>query len=608
MRRILTTLMILLVVIVAGLTALVLLINPNDFRAYMVQKVAERNGYQLVLEGPLRWHVWPQLSILSGRMSLTAPGATEPVVRADNMRLDVALIPLISHQLQVKQVMLKGAVIQLTPESEAINRQSAPVVPHDSMLPRFLASSHWSYDVQRLQLANSVLIFQHPDGEQLTIRDIQLKMAQDNQYRTALDFSGHINRNQRDLAFSCSANVQGADYPHSFKADISQLEWQLKGVELPVAGVSGQANGQLSWQGDQKKFSVDNFSLTANDSLIDGNFSVTTGGSAQWLLNLHAKTLNLENLLSTDVTPDSIALPADTAGGGRLRPVIADSDRKNDYDTLRAFNGHLTLTADELQWRGMKFSQLKSEFINQQGVLTVKQLQGELANGKLSLPGTFDVRGETPRAVFQPELHDVEIATLLNAFNYPLNVNGQLSLSGTFSGEKIDADDFRRHWQGNAGIQLQNTQTEGINFQQLIQQAIARNSDIEAGESDDNATRLDNLRGELKLASGELTLQNLTGHSALLALTGQGYLNLAQQLCDMQFNVRVVEGWKGDDKLINTFKQTTVPLRIYGPWDQLNYSLPVDQILRKQLQDEARQRVNDWMERNKNTQDDKSLK
>jgi hypothetical protein len=35
------------------------------------------------------------------------------------MRLDVALIPLISHQLQVK-VMLKGAVIQLTPQTEAV--------------------------------------------------------------------------------------------------------------------------------------------------------------------------------------------------------------------------------------------------------------------------------------------------------------------------------------------------------------------------------------------------------------------------------------------------------------------------------------------------------
>ncbi len=96
MRRILTTLMILLAVIVAGLTSLVLLVNPNDFRAYMVHEVAERSGYQLDLDGPLRWHVWPQLSILSGRMTLTARGAEEPVIRADNMRLDVALLPLLA--------------------------------------------------------------------------------------------------------------------------------------------------------------------------------------------------------------------------------------------------------------------------------------------------------------------------------------------------------------------------------------------------------------------------------------------------------------------------------------------------------------------------------
>lgn len=47
MRRFLTTLMILLVVLVAGLSALVLLVNPNDFRDYMVKQVAARSGYQL---------------------------------------------------------------------------------------------------------------------------------------------------------------------------------------------------------------------------------------------------------------------------------------------------------------------------------------------------------------------------------------------------------------------------------------------------------------------------------------------------------------------------------------------------------------------------------
>ncbi|MGQ7115567.1 hypothetical protein ACUOFC_61845, partial [Escherichia sp. TWPC-MK] len=49
MRRFLTTLMILLVVLVAGLSALVLLVNPNDFRDYMVKQVAARSGYQLQL-------------------------------------------------------------------------------------------------------------------------------------------------------------------------------------------------------------------------------------------------------------------------------------------------------------------------------------------------------------------------------------------------------------------------------------------------------------------------------------------------------------------------------------------------------------------------------
>ncbi len=84
-------------------------------------------------------------------------GAAEPVVRADNMRLDVALMPLISHQLQVKQVMLKGAVIQLTPKTEAVRGQDAPVVPHDNSLPLVAEDSGWSYDVRQLQVVDSVL-------------------------------------------------------------------------------------------------------------------------------------------------------------------------------------------------------------------------------------------------------------------------------------------------------------------------------------------------------------------------------------------------------------------------------------------------------------------
>ena len=609
MRRILTTLMILLAVVVAGLTALVLLVNPNDFRAYMVHKVAERSGYQLKLDGPLRWHVWPQLSILSGRMTLTAPGAAEPVVRADNMRLDVALLPLISHQLQVKQVMLKGAVIQLTPKTEAVRDLNAPVVPHDNTLPQVSEDSGWSYDVRKLQVVDSVLFFQHESGEQVTVRDIRLQMDQDQNHHATLDFSGRVNRDQRDLALSFSAEVQGGDYPHSLQAEITQLNWQLRGAELPANGISGQGSLQASWLEDQKKIGFDKLNLTANGSTISGSASVVLGEQADWKLNLHASTLNLDSLLThTETAGDSAASQQGQSQPRQMRPVIADSDIQQDYDSLRGFSAHMELTADRLQWRGMNFTQVKSDITNQQGLLTINQLQGELDGGLISLPGTLDARKDTAEASFQPKLDNVEIATILNAFNYSLNLTGKLSLAGDFSGQRIDADDFRRSWQGQAHLQMSDTRTEGLNFQQLVQQAVERSTNVQAQENYDNATRLDSMSSDLLLDKGEVTLKSLQGQSELMALTGQGSLNLLKEECDMRFNVRVLGGWKGEGKLIERLKQTAIPLRIYGKWQALSYSLQVDQILRKQLQDEAKQRLNDWVERNKNSQDGKDVK
>lgn len=609
MRRILTTLMILLAVIVAGLTSLVLLVNPNDFRAYMVHEVAERSGYQLELDGPLRWHVWPQLSILSGRMTLTARGAEEPVIRADNMRLDVALLPLLSHQLQVKQVMLKGAVIQLTPKTEAVRDSAAPVVPHDNTLPLAPEDRGWSYDVRQLQVADSVLFFQHENGEQVTVRDIRLQMEQDENHRATVDFSGRVNRDQRDLALNFSATVQGGDYPHSLKADFSQLSWQLRGAELPPDGINGQGSLQASWQEDSKTLRFDNLNLMASGSTLTGNGSVVLGERPDWSLDLHATTLNLDSLLaSSSPATDSSASQQGQSQTRPLRPVIADSDEREDYQSLRGFTGRMALSADQLQWRGLNFTQVQSEISNKQGLLTVSKMQGNLDGGQLSLPGTLDARGDTPQATFQPALQNVEIGSLIKAFNYSLSLTGKLSLTGEFSGARIDADDFRRRWQGQAQIQMTDTRTEGLNFQQLVQQAVERSTNVRAQENYDNATRLDAVSSQLTLDNGLVTLNRLQGQSDVMAMTGEGQLDLQKENCDMRFNVRVLGGWKGEGKLIDRLKQTAIPLRIYGDWQSLSYSLQVDQILRKQLQDEAKQRLNDWVERNKGSKESKDAK
>ncbi len=607
MRRLLTTLMILLVVIVAGLSALVLLVNPNDFRAYMVRQVEQRSGYQLSLEGPLRWHVWPQLSILSGRMSLTAPGASQPLVSSENMRLDVALLPLLSHQLQVRQVMLKGAVIQLTPRSEERKPKDAPVGPRGTMPPVPEREAGWSFDIAKLKVADSLLVFQHADDEQITVRNINLQMEQNDKKQAHVEFSSRINRDQRDLNLSVVADLDASNFPQNLSATVSQFSYQLKGADLPKEGISGGGAAQVSWIQPDKKLALSQLQLTANDSDLQGAVSVVLDEKPQWVADLKANQLNLDGLVATAVTNNAV-----TQLGQQLntlpRPVIATGMNEANYSSLRHFSAQVKLAANSVRWRGLEFTQVHSAIGNDAGLLSINELAGQFGKGSMSLPGELDARGDEPRLAFHPQIGNIEIGPILTAFDYPIALSGELSMQGEFSGDKLNAEAFRRSWQGKAAITMTDSRLTGMNFQQLIQQAVERsNGDVKAQQNYDNVTMLDHFSTDVTLNNGLLTLNNMDGNSAMLALKGVGTMDLVKEVCDTRFDVKVTGGWEGDSKLIEMLKTTAVPLRVYGPWDKLNYSLQVDQVLRKQLQDEAKRRLQQWADRNKDSSKAKDL-
>lgn len=608
MRRLLTTLMILLVVIIAGLSALVLLVNPNDFRAYMVRQVEQRSGYQLKLDGPLRWHVWPQLSILSGRMSLTAPGATQPVISSENMRLDVALLPLISHKLQVRQVMLKGAVIQLTPESEERRAKDAPVGPKGTnTLPE--SERGWSFDIAKLKVADSVMVFQHVDDEQITVRNINLQMEQNDKKQAHVELSSRINRDQRDLTLSMVASLDTSAYPQKLDATISQLDYQFQGADLPKQGITGSGSLQLSWLQPEHKLVLNQLQLTANDSDVQGQASVVLNDKPQWVADLQSTRLNLDALIAkAQATNNNSVAQRSQQQSSLPRPMIATGAEDTTYRNLRGFSAQLNVAAKAVVWRGLEFTNVHSAIANDYGLLTIPTLEGQLGQGSLSLPGKLDARGNEPALAFHPKINNIEISSILTAFDYPIALSGLLSMQGDFSGDNLNAEAFRHSWQGDAAISMTNSRLQGMNFQQLVQQAVERsNENIKAQDSYENVTVLENFTATANLNDGKLALSKMNGNSALLSLKGQGTMDLVQEVCDTQFDVKVTGGWKGESKLVGILKETPIPLRVYGPWKNLNYSLQVDQILRKQLQDEAKRRLKDWADRNKDSSHSKEI-
>ncbi|RWR01179.1 membrane assembly protein AsmA [[Pantoea] beijingensis] len=596
MRRVITTLVILLVVIVAGMTALVLLVNPNDFRSYMVQKVEQRSGYKLALEGNLRWHVWPQLSILAGRMSITAPGAQQPMVKADNMRLDVKLLPLFSHQLSVKQVMLKNAVIRVTPDSEAQRPQDAPVGPADSTVPE--AVSGWKFDIANLRVADSLLIWQQAGGEQINFRDINLEMAQNEHKQANIELSTRVNRDQRELQLALKGDMDVAEYPHRLSGKIDALSYELNGADLPAQGLKGNATLMAEWQNDARRFSLKEIVLSTNESQLQGTVSGTLGDMPDISVDLHSPKLDLDALLgmaSGAEQQDGQAVQAQRSGRG---PVIAQlTENSNANSPLNTLRATLMLRVDDLLWRGMNLNNVQLTADNDRGLMNVTTFKGQSGSGDFSIPGSINIRSAQTKVAIKPVLNNIELSPLLKAFEIPETVSGTLSLTGDMHGNGLNVHDFKRHWLGSAELNMENARLAGLNFQQMIQQAVERsNSQVRGTQSEASYTEVQHLKGQIQLNNGSMALVNLQGRSSLLDLAGQGSVDLDNKQCDITFNIKVIDGWQGNSALIQTLTETAIPLRLYGPWDGLRYSLQVDQILRKRIQDEAKARLNQWVE------------
>ena len=610
MRRLLTTLVILLVVIIAGMTSLVFLINPNDFRQYMVERVEMKSGYQLAINGSLRWHVWPQLSIIAGQTTLTAPGAKAPVVSAENMRLDVKLWPLLSHQLAVKQVLLKNAVVRLTPDSEE-NQPDAPVAPSTPtpvapVTPTLEAG--WKFDIDKLSVVDSLLIWQRGNDDVINVRDINMQMEKDANRQATLQLSSRISRNQRDLAFTMKAELDMQHYPQDFAANISKFSYQLNGADIPVKGVQGNGAMQASYQRDTDTVTLSQLDLTANDNQVSGTASATLGDSTNYQLDLTANKLDLDALSGWQ--PKTDEQTTENAPSVTSAPVIARDvdDQPNGLSSLQNFNARLTLKVADLTYRGMKIQNLALNADNQQGQVKLSTFSGIMGSGKFSLPGDMDVTGKQIQVHLMPDVDKIELGDLLAAYGLPKALTGSFSLKGDVNGKGLSAADFARRWQGEGQLSMDNAHLNGINIQQLIQQAVARSSDkVQGLERYDHYSQIDTLKAEGKLADGTLTLTNLQGQSPMVNAKGNGSIDMADQQVDMNLLIRVTGGWKGDSNLINTLKTTDIPLRVYGPWAQMGYQLQVDQVLRRTLEQSARSAIQNWIDKRKDSKENEDV-
>lgn len=96
---------------VVAIAALVSLIDPNQFKPQLAEQVRNSTGRELVMTGAIDWRFWPSLGLSLEQVALRNPaGFAEPdLVRFEQGEASVALLPLLSHRLEIGKVTLSGA-------------------------------------------------------------------------------------------------------------------------------------------------------------------------------------------------------------------------------------------------------------------------------------------------------------------------------------------------------------------------------------------------------------------------------------------------------------------------------------------------------------------
>lgn len=195
MKKIIYILLGLAVAAVVAIVALVSLIDPNQFKPQLAEQVRKSTGRELVMAGEIDWRFWPSLGLSLEKVALRNPaGFAEPdLVRFEQGEASVALLPLLSHRLEIGKVTLSGAHLFIQTKADGSSNLSGLI--KDSAASTATATSEpakpaaepvsagesqpWQISLQGIALSQaSALVQDDRSGASLRLERLDLDMGQ----------------------------------------------------------------------------------------------------------------------------------------------------------------------------------------------------------------------------------------------------------------------------------------------------------------------------------------------------------------------------------------------------------------------------------------------
>jgi len=348
----------LVLLLAAAAVILPMVVDPNDYKPQIVAAAKQKLGRDLAIEQDLSLTVFPWLGIETGgvRVGNAAGFAEQPFAEIDQLGLKVKLMPLLSQQIEVDTLVVKGLRLNLEKDASgktnwddlAGQQEEKPALPGDAEKQPAEAPSPLALSVQGIQIEDARISWDDRQAGQKYVLDGVRVVTGALAPGATVPVEAGINFSSSKPAMTLKADLTASVSSDAdlavFRINDLLLNLDAAGEGLPTGGTKLTLKANVTADTKADTLNLDQLEISGPAMAASGELAVSamqTNPAAKGTLRI-AET-NLKTLASMFASPIETTDPAAlTRASGDLEFVYADGALKLDPLKVRLDDSNLT--------------------------------------------------------------------------------------------------------------------------------------------------------------------------------------------------------------------------------------------------------------------------
>jgi len=583
--------------IVSGLVLLIVgaaivaprVIDPNDYREQIQTVVKEKTGRDLAINGDLSLSLFPWIGIGINDVSLSnAVGfKAEPFAKIQEADVKVKLLPLLSQQVEVSTVVLKGMSLSLeknkagkTNWDDMVHPSTEPDATKDKPTEQSSNLAMGAIAIGGLQIVDANITWDDASkGEHYALAGLDLTTD-------ALSLGSPMGI---ELALTVNSRKPKATVGLKLNGDLvinstfDKFDFQGMTLVLDAAGnavpegamtieMTSHLIADLSAEGS---LTLNPLTIKFDDSTLSGNAAVNHFAKPSIQFDLAVDAINLDRYRPK---------PADTESSAQTTPVAPPSAALAliPAQTLRDLNIEGVFKVQSLMAMGLSGKEVSVKLVAKNGILKSEQGIKEFYNGRYVGKTVVDARQNTPKIIVTEQVSNINIEPLLIDLLGESPIAGVANITADLTTHGNTVPAFKSALNGTAEFSFNDGAVTGVDVGVLMKQAQAiLNGDniADAFVNGIGKTPFSKASGTAQINGGVINNQDLIVTTPLVNVAGVGTANLVNEQIDYQLTLQRSKSSAAKEMDSKDIKNILIPVKINGTFAEPNVSLDVKAIV-----------------------------